>query len=135
MYQVWLDGCRVSIMNLTPTQKKVVDICAERISNEGRGQQGLIIWQVCKTHSLDTKPIAQALQKRGTSVKKRKMGKELVEIKVTTILDDDEYQAVLFDVGRVDHQWIPRSVMEDWPDEDESGTVMVQRWFAEREEL
>ncbi len=125
----------MNLMELTPTQEKVVDICAERIRGEGRGQQGLIIWQVCKDHNLDTTPIAQALQKRGTSVKKKMSGKELVEIDVETILDDKKYQAVLFDVGKDDDQWIPRSVMEDWPDEGESGVVMVQRWFAEKEGL
>ncbi len=122
-------------MKLTSIQEKVVDICAERIRGEGRGQQGLIIWQVCKDHNLDTTPIAQALQKRGTSVKKKMSGKELVEIDVTTILDDKKHQAVLFDVGKDDDQWIPRSVMGVWPEEGENGIAEVQQWFYEKEEL
>lgn len=124
--------------NLTPQQKAAVEVCAEKIRNEGRGKQGLIIWSVCKERNLDTKPIARALQKRGTSVKKAKgraMSKELIDIDVTTIFDDDKYRAVLFDAGLDDNVWIPRSLMGVYPGEGEDGIAEVQRWFCEKNEL
>lgn len=38
---------------------------------------------------------------------------------------------------RIDNEeyWVPKSVLEDWPDEDEIGDVLVQRWWAEQNEL
>lgn len=42
--------------------------------------------------------------------------------------------AVWFDDG--DKKFcIPKSVMEDWPDIGKTGTILVERWFAENEEL
>lgn len=60
---------------------------------------------------------------------------DLVEIFVDEVLlDNSDKGAVWF---RADDKkfWIPRSNMEDWPDEGKSGTVQVKRWFAEQEEL
>ena len=31
--------------------------------------------------------------------------------------------------------WVPKSVMEDWPDEGETGTAWIQEWFAVKEGL
>jgi len=43
--------------------------------------------------------------------------------------------AVLFDFGLDDLKWVPKSVMEDWPDEGEFGDVLIKEWWAEREGL
>lgn len=57
---------------------------------------------------------------------------EYAEIDVETITDTD--MAVLFDDGDEEF-WVPKSVMEDWPEIGESGTAMVEYWFAEQEGL
>jgi len=57
---------------------------------------------------------------------------EFAEIDVETVHETDE--AVLFDDGDKKF-WIPKSVMEDWPDVGETGTAMVALWFAEKEGL
>lgn len=58
--------------------------------------------------------------------------KEYAEIDVMTIRETLE--AVMFDDGD-ESFWIPKSVMEDWPEEHETGTAMVEAWFAEMKEL
>ena len=64
-------------------------------------------------------------------------GEEYAEIDVTTIGETDF--AVKFDDGieRVGDEvlWVPKSVMEDWPDLYKTGTALVARWFAEKEGL
>ena len=59
-------------------------------------------------------------------------GKEYIEIDVETM--GQTLMAVFFSDGDKGF-WIPKSQMEDWPDEGETGTALVQRWFAEKEGL
>ena len=54
------------------------------------------------------------------------------EIDVETVNETD--MAVRFNDGSKDF-WIPKSVMEDWPDELETGTALVAEWFAIKEGL
>jgi len=59
-------------------------------------------------------------------------GNEFAELDVMVIGETDE--AVRFDDG--DEQfWIPKSCMEDWPDMNQTGTALIQMWFAEEKEL
>jgi hypothetical protein len=60
---------------------------------------------------------------------------DLVEVFVDeVIMDNPDKNAVWF---RIDDRkiWVPRSLMEDWPDEGDQGIVEVKEWFAEREGL
>jgi len=60
--------------------------------------------------------------------------KDYIEIDVLTKYETDA--AVLFDTGDGEKIWIPKSVMEeDYPDIGESGTIMVEEWFAIQEGL
>jgi len=57
-------------------------------------------------------------------------GKEYAEIDVKNT-GETKGGAIWFNDG--DRKFsIPKSVMEDWPDEGETGTALVQRWFAEQ---
>lgn len=59
-------------------------------------------------------------------------GNDFAELDVMTIGETDE--AVRFDDG--DNKfWVPKSCMEDWPDLNRTGTVLIQMWFAKKEEL
>ena len=59
---------------------------------------------------------------------------EYIEIDVETIRESKSGLAVWFTDG--DREFcIPKSVMDSWPDEGESGTAMVEEWFAIRENL
>jgi len=61
-------------------------------------------------------------------------GKLYVEIDVKCLGDAPSGLAVFFTDG--DRKFsIPKSVMEDWPDEGDTGTVIVRQWFAEQEGL
>lgn len=31
--------------------------------------------------------------------------------------------------------WVPKSLMEDWPDRGQSGTALIQEWFLIKEGL
>jgi len=55
-----------------------------------------------------------------------------IEIDVETKYETD--MAVLFNDGDNDF-WVPKSVLEDWPDVGDIGTAMVQEWFAIEKEL
>ena len=59
-------------------------------------------------------------------------GNKYAEIDVKTV--DQTELAVRFNAGEGDF-WIPKSVMEDWPDLFETGTALVKVWFAEQEGL
>lgn len=54
-------------------------------------------------------------------------GIEYAILDVTTKHQTDD--AVLFDYDGKD-TWIPKSVMEDWPDIGDNGEAMVKMWFA-----
>ena len=56
-----------------------------------------------------------------------------VEIDATTVAET--HDAVLLDCGLDKDKWIPKSVMEDWPDLNETGTALIAVWFAEKEGL
>ncbi len=43
--------------------------------------------------------------------------------------------AVLFDFGHTEEVWIPKSQMEDWPDDGFTGEVMVYEWIAHEKGL
>ena len=60
------------------------------------------------------------------------MDKEYVEIDVENT--GETKLSVWFDDGDKKFN-VPKSVMEDWPDIGETGTAMVEIWFAEKEEL
>jgi len=32
-----------------------------------------------------------------------------------------------------DEQWVPKSLLEDWPDEDCIGDIIVKEWWARQE--
>jgi len=61
-------------------------------------------------------------------------GKLYVEIDVKCLGDSATGLAVFFTDGDKKFS-IPKSVMEDWPDEGDTGTVIVRQWFAEQEGL
>ncbi len=60
------------------------------------------------------------------------MIKGYVEIDVEVVGMSEK--AVRFNAGDGDF-WIPKSVMEDYPDLFETGTALVEKWFAIKEEL
>lgn len=57
---------------------------------------------------------------------------EYIEIDVETKHETD--MAVLFNDGDNDF-WVPKSVLEDWPDVGDTGTALIQEWFAIEKEL
>jgi len=60
--------------------------------------------------------------------------KDYIEIDVLTKYETE--LAVLFNAGDDEDFWIPKSVIEDdYPDMGESGTIMVEEWFAIKEGL
>lgn len=59
-------------------------------------------------------------------------GNEYTEIDVKNVGETE--MAVYFDNGDKKF-WIPKSVMEDWPDLNETGTAMIKIWFAEQNDL
>ena len=58
--------------------------------------------------------------------------KEYAEIDVETIRESA--LAVLFSDGDREF-WVPQSVMCEWPGEGDSGTALIEEWFAEKEGL
>ena len=57
---------------------------------------------------------------------------EYIEIDVEVITETD--QAVLVDDG--DNQiWVPKSVMQEWPEVGETGTAAIAEWFCLEEGL
>jgi len=58
-------------------------------------------------------------------------GPEVVEIDAKCLGESPSGLAVFFHDGDKKFS-IPISVMEDWPDEGETGTVIIHRWFAEQ---
>lgn len=42
--------------------------------------------------------------------------------------------AVLLDTGD-DECWVPKSVMDEWPEVGETGTALIEEWFAVKEGL
>lgn len=62
----------------------------------------------------------------------KEYAENVVELDVETLRETE--QAVLFTDG--DEQfWIPKSQMEEWPEEGDSGVAIVAEWFAEKEGL
>ena len=39
-------------------------------------------------------------------------------------------EAVMFDFGIDKNVWIPKSLMEDWPDSGDTGSVLMKEWIA-----
>lgn len=60
------------------------------------------------------------------------MSMEKVEFQVITLRESD--LAVLFDIEG-EEVWVPKSLMEDWPDEDDEGEIEIPEWFAIKEGL
>ena len=56
-----------------------------------------------------------------------------IELEATNNFETPD--AVLLDFGGPTAQWIPKSQMEDWPDEGEFGEVLVKEWMAEEKGL
>jgi len=54
--------------------------------------------------------------------------KSLISVEATTLRETD--QAVLFDFGLPEEVWIPKSQLEEWPDEDDFGEVWIKEWIA-----
>ena len=61
-------------------------------------------------------------------------GKLYIEIDVKCLGESPSGLAVFFTDGDKKFS-IPKSVMEDWPDEGDTGTAIVRQWFAEQEGL
>lgn len=59
--------------------------------------------------------------------------KEYVEI--DALNSHETHDAVLFNGGAEDEFWVPKSLMEDWPDKGKEGTAMIEEWFAIQEKL
>jgi len=57
---------------------------------------------------------------------------EYAELDVKNIGETD--MAVHFDDGD-NRFWAPKSVMQDWPEEEDTGTAIIQMWFAIEEDL
>ena len=66
------------------------------------------------------------------SIRDIESGKEFVEIDARNT-GERPFSVWFFDGDRRFN--IPKSVMEDWPDVGDDGTIMVERWFAEQEGL
>lgn len=60
------------------------------------------------------------------------MSSPMVEVDLDNIKETE--MAVLFSDGD-EEIWIPKSLMEDWPEVGESGTALVEEWFATKEGL
>ena len=61
-------------------------------------------------------------------------GNEYVEVDVKCLGEAPSGLAVWFHDG--DRKFsVPKSVMEDWPDEGQEGTALIRLWFAEQEGL
>ena len=43
--------------------------------------------------------------------------------------------AILADVGEKNDVWLPKSQLEDWPDVNKSGEIMMTEWIAEEKGL
>ena len=59
--------------------------------------------------------------------------KEYISFVATTIHETD--LAVLIDFGGDSSEWIPKQFLEDWPDKNKTGEVIIERWIAEEKEL
>lgn len=57
---------------------------------------------------------------------------ELYDLDVHTVSETE--MAVCFNDGNKQF-WVPKSVMEDWPDIGHDGIALVCIWFAKEEEL
>jgi len=61
------------------------------------------------------------------------MSDEFVVLDVETVTETD--MAVLFNDGDQEF-WVPKSLIDgEWPDAGDTGSVMVQEWFAVKEGL
>lgn len=58
---------------------------------------------------------------------------ELIELEGKVLHSTD--MAVYIDFGRDMPVWVPKSVMEDWPDEGKFGEVLIEEWFAADRDL
>lgn len=54
--------------------------------------------------------------------------KDLIEITGTALHQTRD--AVMFDFGHTTNIWLPKSVMEDWPDIGDTGEVLMPEWLA-----
>ena len=61
------------------------------------------------------------------------MPDEYIEIDVDETVHQTEL-AVLFHIAGKE-VWVPKSCLDDYPEEGESGVAMVAEWWAEREGL
>lgn len=60
------------------------------------------------------------------------MSQEKVEFLVVTIKVG--LNAVLMDIEG-EEVWVPKSIMEEWPDVDDEGEIELPEWFAIQEGL
>ena len=62
-----------------------------------------------------------------------------VEITVTVIFEshagEDNMGAILVDAGGDEDVWIPKSLLDDWPEVGESGEIEIPEWLAIEEGL
>ena len=55
------------------------------------------------------------------------MMKEFIEIDAKVICETEA--AILIDDGDT-REWIPKSQLEDWPEVEKTGTVLIAEWIA-----
>jgi len=60
------------------------------------------------------------------------MGRKMIEVFGTVIRETD--LAILAECGDGE-VWLPKSQLEDWPDIDCDGEILMTEWIAEQKEL
>jgi hypothetical protein len=60
------------------------------------------------------------------------MGTEMVEVFGTTKRETDDAVLIEFADGEI---WLPKSQLEDWPDIEEEGEVIIPYWLAMDKDL
>ena len=73
------------------------------------------------------------IKPRGYSRKPFSNEKHLVEIACLTIQETN--LAVLIDAGLEDPVWLPKSQLEDWPDKNQDGTILLSERYAKKKGL
>ena len=61
------------------------------------------------------------------------MSDEYVDIDIDELVKETD-EAILIRIGD-EKIWIPQSQCEDWPNEGDSGVVIMKEWIAEDKEL
>lgn len=51
-----------------------------------------------------------------------------------TVLSETE-MAIMVDFGMTHNVWLPKSQLEDWPDINKNGDVLMPEWLAEEKDL